>query len=979
VVLWSAAAAASDWVKSEAGRAHRDDKLVNVLTPGTSWRDVPSPFDQYHFKELHDTEGILRSIDAVWTGRPVRTAVPLHEIYYRHHGQRLIDPKQRALPRDPREIGPSGLLQAPYEVVDYVDVSGVQAQFLEWCTQPGRATAGRLIHGPGGLGKTRLMVSLAAKLRSGSRKWTAGFFDRPRNARERTLADRWQALEQLIDHGDDAGLLIVVDYAEARQDEVRALAQRFCERPESDTRPVRLVLLARSAGEWWTTLHADVPEIQRVFRSDDPASVIELPAVSRGALRRALFEASLKAFAPRLEAQGVTGPGGTPSDAYLTQIETAPGFSRPLAIQMAALVWLTFARPAADATSVEELLTRVLGLERDHWRKILGNVGDERRRDLERAVAQVALVGGTPTSESAERLLMADDFYRGRRTARVDVDPVRRQLGILYGGPNGTIVSLEPDLVAEHHVASVGDKELIDGCVRWAEGEPPDAQEQRRQYVLTVLQRATQAEHGPHVSTRAIGLLEHLVEKHAVALARALVAVMVNEPGALVSVLDHSVDRLAPEALIAIDAVLPVQSVVLLDVSLKIAVRRVDLARHEIASASVDGNWFSSASFARMKVMFSGGKSASAVGAAGELANRLNNLGVRLWNLGRLEEAWVANQEAVAIYRQLAEGRPEVFLSAFALSLTNRGALLLKLGRHEEALAASQEAVAIYRRLAEARPEDFLSYFARSLSNAGVLLSKLGRYEEALAASQEAVPIHRRVAEARPGAFLPELAGSLNNLSDDLSNLGRHEEALATSQEGVAIRRRLAEAHPDAYLPDLARSLNSLAGNLSSQGQGEESLTAIHEAVAIRRRLAEARPAAFLPELAITLGNLGFLLNALGRDEEALAASQEAVPIFRRLAEARPNAFLPDLARTLIVLSAILEGLGRQAEAAAAAHQALEILAPFVEQRPAAFDTLARTIVRGVMNFSEVSSESPNFTLVERVKRALGDDPSASE
>ena len=153
VVLWSQAASESDWVKSEAGRANRDHKPVNVRTPGTSWRDVPSPYDQHHVTDLADTPGILRSIDAVWTGRTVRTAVPLHEIYYRQHGQRLIDAKQRALPIDPRDASPSELLQAGFEVVGYLDVTGFHAALLEWCKASRRGTAAQLIDGPGGVGR----------------------------------------------------------------------------------------------------------------------------------------------------------------------------------------------------------------------------------------------------------------------------------------------------------------------------------------------------------------------------------------------------------------------------------------------------------------------------------------------------------------------------------------------------------------------------------------------------------------------------------------------------------------------------------------------------------------------------------------------------------------------------------------------------------------------------------------------------------
>jgi hypothetical protein len=69
----------------------------------------------------------------VWRGTPIRTTVLLHEIYFRQHGHRLIDPKQRPLPRDPREISPTDLLQAKYGIVPYVDVTGMKANLIAWC------------------------------------------------------------------------------------------------------------------------------------------------------------------------------------------------------------------------------------------------------------------------------------------------------------------------------------------------------------------------------------------------------------------------------------------------------------------------------------------------------------------------------------------------------------------------------------------------------------------------------------------------------------------------------------------------------------------------------------------------------------------------------------------------------------------------------------------------------------------------------
>lgn len=578
VVIWTAEAMISDYVYAEAVTAQAQGKLVNVRPADTSFRDIPEPFNIHDIDEAEDRQRILATIAKVMTGTPIPTRVPLHQIYYRQHGRRLIDPKQGKLARDPHEVSPSELLQAKFEVVGYADATGTAGDVLDWCTGP-RRTGARLIHGPGGAGKTRLMIEVAARLRK--RGWFAGFLDPPHEQVDATLKQRWQALEQLLANGEDEGLLIVLDYAEARQDEVRRIAEGLGGRPEEDTRAIRLVLLARSAGEWWSKLHDESPELQRLFRSRAAtAEVISLPPIPAGDQRRALFEASLQAFGPWLASQGYGLPAGAPAPNRLRRIETEA--TRPLAIQMEALLWLASAAPEVGAIGVDVLLDRVLGLERRYWSKLLVEVDAERTRDLARALAQVTSVQGVPTSAAAERLLMADEFYKGQRTARVAVDPVLRNLSRAYGRPDGGIDPLQPDLIGEHHVASAGDIELITGCVRWIEEEPPQAQEKRRRDLLTVLQRATQPEHGAKATRQAATMLEHLVIVALRAFASAMVAVMIDTPGALAHCLDRRIDSLDDDDLAAVDDALPLQSLLLMDLSVRIAQRRADLARTQL-------------------------------------------------------------------------------------------------------------------------------------------------------------------------------------------------------------------------------------------------------------------------------------------------------------------------------------------------------------------------------------------------------------
>lgn len=370
-------------------------------------------------------------------------------------------------------------------------------------------------------------------------------------------------------------------------------------------------------------------------------------------------------------------------------------------------------------------------------------------------------------------------------------------------------------------------------------------------------------------------------------------------------------------------------------------------------------------------------RAAEAVALARRLGNeallgrQLLRLGDVLENWGSEEEAVLASQEAVEIYRKLARNPLDAYLRDLAGSLNNLGNSLSALGRREEALFAAQEALDIRRKLARDRGNTFLPDLAASLNNVGKMLNDVGRREEGLEATREAVDNYRELAGQRPGAFMPDVGMSLSNLGSDLSDLGRHEEALAVTLEAADIRRKLARDRPDAFLSDLATTLNNLGPMLNALGRYEEALAVTQEAVDIWRKLARERPDAFLHDLAIGLSNLGNRLHRLGRHEEALTAIQEAVDFQRKLAREHADAFMPTFATSLNNLGEALHALGMHDEAFERAEEAIRALAPHFLRLPAAFASQMADILQGYQQHSEAAGREPDRELVEPLRTAL--------
>jgi hypothetical protein len=337
------------------------------------------------------------------------------------------------------------------------------------------------------------------------------------------------------------------------------------------------------------------------------------------------------------------------------------------------------------------------------------------------------------------------------------------------------------------------------------------------------------------------------------------------------------------------------------------------------------------------------------------LAAALTNLSMRLSAVGQRQEALASGQEAVDLYRALADKAPDAYRPALAMALNNLASSLSAVGQREAALAAAQEAADLYRALAATEPNAFRPELALALNNLANGLSAVGQRQEALAPAQEAVDIYRELAERAPDSYRPRLAMALNNLANRLSGVGQRQEALAPAQEAVAIRRELAAKAPDAYRPDLASALNNLANRLSGIGQPQEALAPAQEAADLYRALVAKAPDAFRPALAAILSNLAVRLSEVGQHQEALTPSQEAANLYRALAADAPDEYRPDLAKALNNLAIRLSEVGQRQEALTRAQEAVDLYRVLAAKATGAFwPDLASVLNTLALRLSEV-------------------------
>ena len=804
--------------------------------------------------------------------------------------EKVLAPGYLPLPDDST---PLQMIRTRYGVVPFCSRPEYR-ELREWAVGTAKSSGRRpdvsvaVLTGAGGVGKTRMAAQLCHDLEVLG--WYTGFAP----AKSAMKNDELTYLAELTTE-----LLIVVDYAEeSRQEQLAAVLRALRGRRS----PTRIVLTARGIDSWWEDfcedLESDGTQLGQVL-------VKQLEPRPDPVL---LYRQAVRGFSKVIN--GVNPPevvipehaGDTALDivlqAWLAVVDNG-GMQDPQP-ERSVEKGARSAR-ASNPNARDSLYDRVLRLEFKRWRAF-PELQDISLKHLRRIAATLSLLA--PDAGQVDDVLSRLPEWRGEHLRRSKFAELLSTTLLRYAGDGG--VSLRPDPVAEHLILSVfGDEpEQLDAVLP---GEPlevpgisePDASEAT---VTRAIMLTQQAQNLSQVITRAASQ----DRESATALAQRVLKV---RPQLWSFALEVALAQGGPfahalEQLIESGAELPFEEIE----------GSIPLGHSTLRGVALAATQRMEAPSERDPV---------------ERAHYLHNLANRLSDVGCSGEALEVAQEAVALYRDLAQA----YTPNLAASLGSLAYILADVGCSGEALEAAQEAVGLYRALVQGAPAVYTSALALSLSNLVKFLADVGCSGEALGVAQEAVGLYRALVQVSLAAYAPELARSLSNLAKFLSEVGCPGEALGVAQEAVGLYRDLVQVSLAAYAPELARSLNNLATSLSEVGRLGEALEAAQEAVGLYRGLVEGSPAAYTPDLAASLNNLACFLSDVGCGSEALEVIQEAVRLRRDLVEGSPAAYTPDLAMSLSNLANVLSEEGRYEEAFNVFTEGFDRFSPTIRSR----------------------------------------------
>jgi hypothetical protein len=281
--------------------------------------------------------------------------------------------------------------------------------------------------------------------------WVCGFL------RPDPIALRYPALDlaPLVDTASHIpGVLIAVDYAETRINQLDRLLHLLSQ--STDVMPVRLLLMARSGGDWWRDLKRRYPDLLESAAELPLAGLNTTPDARREAFNKALHsfvaEGALPTIYENYDWEAMAGSVVIPPNL------ADPLYSSPLTLQLSALLCLLDVAQILVGKASDELEERLLAHEQSYWNDTADAAGLPFREPYQRPTLSYFIAAanlfGAKTETDAKRLLgRLPAWNSGDEVIRGVADWLHR----LYPPDDGDSYwgTLQPDRLAEHHLRAL--------------------------------------------------------------------------------------------------------------------------------------------------------------------------------------------------------------------------------------------------------------------------------------------------------------------------------------------------------------------------------------------------------------------------------------------------------------------------------------------------------------------------------------------
>ncbi|MEU6822241.1 tetratricopeptide repeat protein [Streptomyces atriruber] len=780
------------------------------------------------------------------------------------------------------------LLHPRAETVRFTGRHELLGEMVAWSTAHDDLSMA-LLTGAGGAGKSRLARELGHRL--AAHRYAVV------HLRRGSGLDQHRLLA-----GTTAPVLLVIDYAESRVEEVGRLLHHLGRRMSGV--PIRVLLVARAVGQWWEELRslggadaADTTAQARRWSILDTASL--------GVAEDEIFRTAVKDLTRGAAALGLALSAEAPGDAPPEWPGMPPRPHRTvLDIHMAALASVLAPSAQVPVRHAQEAL---LDHESAYWRETsrrapIDVLGDAALRN---AVVAATLVGPVPGSRAhamLARVPRVGDHPESVRRAVADwLHELYPRPDSAEGGTSWQWGPLQPDPLGEFLVGRrvAAEPEIFLRLLPVLDGrETVNA-------LLVLSRAAAQTESEPLAD-----VLRTAVRSHPARLSSLLVAAGTRsaEPAILIAALD----RILVEELLPRD-------------------RLLDLAARIPPLTRALSSW----SVRLHEKLLQVEPDPTAANPERLRAGALHNLAGRQLAAHHYEEALEAATSGLRLLDTGGVGDSLVR----GLLLHDRAAALGGLGRAEEAVRDGRLSVTqfVTLQVAGGRDQSFAPHgLGAVLNNLSQYLAETGDDEAALAAARSSVRTRRELA-AHDATLLPDLARSLNTLTLRLHEAGDLTEAMEAADESLSVRRTAAQDHPDAYLEELTSTLNNRARVLVDLGDLVGALEDVREEASIRRQLAHSGQPRSRVRLVRTLHRLADLSLQAGSPSKALEAADEATGLARRLVVEDGRQHLPLLGGAFLVQTRSLIHASRASVAYRVNSKAAQVFRTVHRENPADF------------------------------------------